>query len=92
MNKINETEIYALPDQLDNRELVRELEAQPAVRGNLRVIEPPARIALARAPGQAGPPVAPVLLAYAELRYRGDEQAHEAADLLLPHVLKHAHA
>ena len=31
--------------------------------------------------------MAPDLLAYAELRYRGTEQAHEAADLLLPLVL-----
>src|SRR3989337_940221 len=32
-------------------------------------------------------PVAPDLLAYAELRYRGTEQALEAAELLLPKVL-----
>jgi hypothetical protein len=35
-------------------------------------------------------PVAPDLLAYAELRYRGTEQALEAAELLLPRVLDHA--
>jgi len=30
------------------------------------------------------PPASPALLAYAELRYRGTEQALEAAEMLLP--------
>ena len=43
-------------------------------------------------PDQAGGgfPVAPDLLAYAELRYRGTGQALEAAELLLPKVLDNA--
>lgn len=90
--RTDDTEIYAPPGRIDDRELVRELEAQPAVRGNLRVIEPPAPIAVPETPREAGPPATPVLLAYAELRYRGGDQANEAADLLLPRVLEHAHA
>ncbi len=35
-------------------------------------------------------PVAPILLAYAELRYRNNDQANEAAELLLPRVLQRA--
>lgn len=50
------------------------------------VIEPPGPLALPQA-GHDSVPVAPDLLAYAELRYRGSEQAREAADLLLPMVL-----
>ena len=38
----------------------------------------------------AGRPVAPDLLAYAELRYRGTGQALEAAELFLPRVLDDA--
>ena len=34
-----------------------------------------------------GLPMAPDLLAYAELRYRGTGQALEAAEMLLPKVL-----
>jgi hypothetical protein len=39
---------------------------------------------------QKGFRVAPDLLAYAELRYRGTGQALEAAELLLPKVLDNA--
>jgi hypothetical protein len=53
--------------------------------GNL-VIEPPGPLALLTE-GAGKPPLAPVLLAYAELRYRGTEQALEAAGLLLTAVL-----
>ena len=57
--------------------------------GNLLIIEPPGPLAI---PGAAddGFPVAPDLLAYAELRYRGTGQALEAAELLLPRVLDDA--
>ena len=51
----------------DDREILKRLVAQPAARGgNLLVIEPPARVAT---PGGAENqlPVAPDLLAYAEL-------------------------
>jgi hypothetical protein len=40
----------------------------------------------------AAVPAVPDLLAYAELRYRGTEQALEAAELLLPRVLRDAAA
>jgi hypothetical protein len=62
------------------------LVAQPAARGgNLLVIEPPGPLAIPdTAPGEL--PLAPDLLAYAELRYRGTGQALEAAELLLPKV------
>jgi hypothetical protein len=53
------------------------------------VIEPPGPLA-APAAGNDTIPLAPDLLAYAELRYRGTEQAVEAAELLLPKVLDHA--
>jgi hypothetical protein len=79
-----ETEIYAPVHLFDDRELQRALVAQPAaMAGNLIVIEPPGPLAVP-APRPGDVPAAPDLLAYAELRYRGTEQALEAAELLLP--------
>jgi hypothetical protein len=79
-----DTEIYAPIAAFEDREVLKRLVAQPAARGgNLLVIEPPAPTAAPDAAGQ-GPPTAPVLLTYAELRYRGTEQALEAAEILLP--------
>jgi len=85
--RADETEIYAPVDVFDDRGLQKALVAQPAARaGNLLVIEPPGPLAIPLPPYE-GLPVAPDLLAYAELRYRGTEQANEAADLLLPLIL-----
>ena len=53
------------------------------------IIEPPGPLAIPEA-ADGGLPVAPDLLAYAELRYRGTGQALEAAELLLPRVLDNA--
>ena len=85
--RAEETEIYVAPHVVENRDTQKALLAQPAVRhGNLLVIEPPGPVAtLARA--AEGPPLAPELLIYAELRYRGTEQAMEAATMILPQVL-----
>lgn len=85
--RTEETEIYAPIRALEDRAIQKELVAQPTARaGNLLVIEPPGPLALPPAiPGQI--PVAPELLAYAELRYRGTAQALEAAEILLPKVL-----
>jgi len=93
-----ETEIYADPAEFEKRDVLAELDAQPAVRhGNLRVIEPPGLLAIpqieraAPADGRlAGPPVAPLLLVYAELRLRRTDQANEAAEMLLPELLADA--
>ena len=82
------TEIYAPVTPFDDRHLLLALPAQPAARGNLLVIEPPGPLALGTQ--EAAVPIAPLLLQYAELRYRGTEQAREAADLLLPKLLEHA--
>ena len=50
------------------------------------MIEPPGPLAFPpMGPGEI--PLAPELLAYAELRYRGTAQALEAAEILLPKVL-----
>ena len=88
--RAEETEIYAPLRVLEDRNTQKALVAQPAARGgNLLVIEPPGPLAMPGAPDHDFP-VAPDLLAYAELRYRGTEQALEAADLLLPKVLDHA--
>lgn len=95
-----ETEIYADPQDFDDRELLHELGAQPAARhGNLWVIHPPAPVALPAVgePGAAiaqpaAQPAAPLLLVYAELRLRRTEQANEAADLLLPEIVASARA
>jgi hypothetical protein len=85
--RAEETEIYAPIRAFEEREVQRALVAQPAGRGgNLLVIEPPGPLAVPAAVGEAIP-VAPDLLAYAELRYRGTGQALEAAGLLLPVVL-----
>jgi hypothetical protein len=85
--RADETEIYAAVHVFDDPEVQRALVAQPAARGgNLIVIEPPGPLAVPIAtPGNL--PQAPDLLAYAELRYRGTDQAREAAELLLPGIL-----
>ncbi len=93
-----ETEVYADPAEFEKRDVLAELGAQPAVRhGNLRVIEPPGPLAVplrecAAHVGErpAEPPVAPLLLVYAELRLRRTDRANEAADLLLPQLLADA--
>jgi hypothetical protein len=83
-----DTEIYAPIAAFDDREMLRRLVAQPAGRGgNLLVIEPP--VGAATPANEDDPPVAPDLLTYAELRYRGTGQALEAAELLLPGVVGH---
>jgi hypothetical protein len=85
--RAEETEIYAVPRALEDREAQKALVAQPAVRGgNLLVIEPPGPLAIPQTAGN-GLPVAPDLLAYAELLHRGTGQALEAAELLLPGIL-----
>lgn len=88
--RAEETEIYAPTRALEDRETQKTLVAQPAVRGgNVLVIEPPGALAIPEA-AEGGLPVAPDLLVYAELRYRGTGQALEAAETLLPRVLDHA--
>jgi hypothetical protein len=85
--RAEETEIYAPIRALEDRDTQKALVAQPAARGgNLLVIEPPGPLAIPDG-GDGGLPVAPDLLAYAELRYRGTGQAVEAAQLLLSQVL-----
>lgn len=88
--RTEQTELYAAPERFDEPDLLRELQAQPAIAGNLQVIQPPAPIALERDPDHPEVPVAPIVLAYAELRYRNNDQASEAAELLLPRVLERA--
>ena len=85
--RAEETEIYAPIQAFEERDVQKALIAQPAGRGgNLLVIEPPGPLAVPTAADETFP-VAPDLLAYAELRYRGTGQALEAAELLLPKVL-----
>jgi hypothetical protein len=85
--RAEETEIYAPVLAFDDRDLQKALVAQPSARGgNLVVIEPPGPLAVTGT-GAAALPVAPDLLAYAELRYRGTSQALEAAELLLASVV-----
>jgi hypothetical protein len=87
--RAEETEIYAPVNAFMDRDTQKDLVAQPAARrGNLLVIEPPGPLAITHKAN--GPPATPALLAYAELRYRGTEQALEAAELLLPRVLDDA--
>jgi len=78
-------EIYAAPRAMTNA-IARELKAQPtAGDANLIVIEPPIPGLVRAAPQEGAPlPAAPALLAYAELRYHGTDQATDAAELLLP--------
>jgi hypothetical protein len=84
--RAEDTEIYAPMAAFDDREILKRLVAQPAARaGNLLVIQPPAPAATPHG-GDNDSPVAPDLLAYAELRYRGTAQALEAAEILLPMV------
>jgi hypothetical protein len=84
--RTDEIEIYAPMRAFEDREVQKALVAQPAVRGNLVVVEPPGPLAIPP-PVAKGIPAAPDLLVYAELRYRGTAQALEAAELLLPRVL-----
>lgn len=85
--RTDETEIYAPVREFEDRTTQKAIVAQPTLRdGNLLVIEPPGPLAIPET--EDAPPVAPALLAYAELRYRGTGQALEAANLLLPKVLE----
>lgn len=79
------TEIYAAPREITDL-IARELKAQPTEgEANLVVIEPPIPgIVPKLAEPKMDLPMAPALLAYAELRFHGTGQAHEAAELLLP--------
>jgi len=86
--RAEETEIYAPIRVFEDREIQNALGAQPAARGgNLLIIEPPGPLAIHET-ADGGLPVAPDLLAYAELRYRASGQALEAAQILLPLVLQ----
>jgi len=88
--RAEDTEIYAPIEAVENRDTQKALVAQPAERGgNLLIIEPPGPFALS-GETEAGLPVAPDLLTYAELRYRGTGQALEAAEQFLPRVLDRA--
>ncbi len=88
-----ETEIYVAAGAFEDREILTALPAQPALRsGNLRVLDPPGPLAFPAPDDERHPPRAPLLLAYAELRLRGTEQANEAADMILPQVLEDARA
>ena len=90
---VRDTEIYVDPNHFENRDLLKELVAQPAARlGNLRVIEPPGPLAIPLLQDVGDLPTAPPLLLYAELRARGGEQANEAADMLLPQLTANADA
>ena len=85
--RAEDTEIYAPVLAFDDRDVQKAIVAQPSARGgNLLVIEPPGPLAIPET-DEAALPVAPDLLAYAELRYRGTGQALEAAELLLPSVV-----
>lgn len=54
---------------------------------SLRDIEPPIPAVVPEfADGKTDVPMAPALLAYAELRFHGTGQADEAAELLLPFI------
>jgi hypothetical protein len=88
--RMDQTEIYAPTERFDEPDLLRELQVQPAVTGNMQVIEPPAPIALEGDTNRPEAPMAPLLLVYAELRYRNNDQANEAAELLLPQVIERA--
>lgn len=87
--RAEETELYAPLHAMEDRLIQKALMAQPAARGgNLLVIEPPGPLAI---PGKATVdrlPIAPDLLTYAELRYRGTGQAIEAAEMFLPRLLE----
>src|SRR5262249_41756621 len=88
--RTEETEIYAPVRALEDRDIQKALVAQPAARGgNLLVIEPPGPLAIPELPDHEIF-IAPNLLTYAELRYRGTAQALETAEMLLPKVLQHA--
>ena len=79
------TEIYAAPRAITDA-IARELKAQPTEGdANFVVIEPPIPGLVPEPADRKAPlPMAPPLLAYAELRFQGGGQADEAAELLLP--------
>ncbi len=84
-----DTEIYVGSiAPFDNREFYNTLGAQPARRGNLTVIEVLESGAIWAATKVEGIPLAPPLLVYAELKYRGTDQALEAANMILPKMLE----
>jgi hypothetical protein len=79
------TEIYTAPRAITDA-IARELRAQPTEGdANFVVIHPPIPgIVHKLGEPKTDPPIAPALLAYAELRFHGTGQANEAAELLLP--------
>ena len=79
------TEVYAPPWAITDG-IARELKAQPTEgEANFVVIEPPIPGVVPEPAERKAPlPMAPALLAYAELRFHGTGQADEAAELLLP--------
>jgi hypothetical protein len=83
--RTNVTEIYAAPRAITDL-IARELKAQPTQgEANFVVIEPPIPgVVPEPGGGKTDLPMAPALLAYAELRFHGTGQADEAAQLLLP--------
>jgi hypothetical protein len=86
--RAKETEVYAPHRAMEDGPILKALLAQPAERGgNLLVIEPPGPLAIPSEGADDRLPVAPDLLAYAELRYRGTGQAIEAAEMFLPRLL-----
>lgn len=86
--RAEETEVYAPLRAMEDGLTLKALMAQPAARGgNLLVIEPPGPLAILGEGVEDRLPVAPDLLTYAELRYRGTGQAIEAAEIFLPRVL-----
>jgi len=89
---VRETEIYADPALFTDKALLTTLVAQPAARQpNLLVIEPPGPLAIPEQQTRLHRvPIAPLLLCYAELRARDTDQAHEAAEMLLPALLANA--
>ncbi|MEO7190257.1 MAG: type IV toxin-antitoxin system AbiEi family antitoxin [Vicinamibacterales bacterium] len=78
-------EIYAAPRAFTDV-IARQLKAQPTEgEANFVVIEPPIPGVVPAPTAHKRPlPMAPALLAYAELRFHGTGQADEAAELLLP--------
>ncbi|MBI1873937.1 MAG: hypothetical protein HYZ58_03900 [Acidobacteria bacterium] len=81
------TEIYVAPRTITDV-IARELKAQPTEgEANFVAIEPPIPGVVPEPAAHKPPfPMAPALLAYAELRFHGTGQADEAAELLLPFV------
>ncbi|MCB2213260.1 LacI family DNA-binding transcriptional regulator [bacterium] len=84
----HETELYVSGvENVTQKHVLMDLQAQPDKKGNVTLISAPSGFALLDTMPGLPPPTASTLLIYAELTYRGGDQAREAAERMLDYLV-----